>query len=49
MTLGQFSIFGAIEEISGHGFTPIFTDEEPHSGPLADARDREGFCFHEER
>jgi uncharacterized protein YtpQ (UPF0354 family) len=39
MVVGQFSIFGAIEEKDGHGFSRIDTDEVTAEGRVLRALD----------
>lgn len=46
MGRGQFSIFGAIEEKTCHGFATNLTDEEPRVREVANGPDRESFCAH---
>ena len=44
---GQFSIFGAIEEKSGHGFSRINTDKTTTQGRVVLPLDGGRFCFEE--
>src|SRR5271166_637126 len=45
--LGQFSIFGAVEENAGHGFSRIGMDQECFQRSSAKPRSGRGFVFAE--